>query len=56
VTDPVKAPWYIDLLDINLDNHDLATAQERIELYMKAFREDGTRITRNLDFDARLPH
>ncbi|RKZ18671.1 malate synthase [bacterium] len=50
VLDDVKAPWYIDLLNINLDNHDLATAAERIELYMKAFKADGTRITENLDY------
>ena len=55
VTDAVKAPWYIDLLDINLDNHDLEEAKRRIELYMQAFRADGTRITRNLDFDAAVP-
>ena len=28
-----KTPWYIDLLNINLNNHDLATAKERIRLY-----------------------
>ena len=46
----VKTPWYIDLLNINLDNSDLASARERIEMYLGAFAEDGTRITRNLDF------
>ena len=50
VTEAVKLPWYIDLLNINLDNHDLATAQARISQYVQAFRKDGTRITRNLDF------
>ena len=30
VTAAVKAPWYIDLLNINLDNHDLAKARRRI--------------------------
>ncbi len=50
VTDPVKAPWYVDLLNINLDNYDLAAAQERIARYLEAFRRDGTRITENLDF------
>lgn len=52
VTDPLKGPWYIDLLNINLNNHDLATARERIRMYMDAWRTDGTRITRNLDLDA----
>lgn len=51
VTDPVKTPWYVDLLNINLDNHDLTTARERIARYLEAFRLDGTRITENLDFE-----
>ena len=50
VSDELKVPWYIDLLNINLNNHDLQTAKERIRLYMDAFRRDGTRITENLDF------
>ncbi len=50
VTDPVKPPWYIDLLNVNLDNHDLPTAVERIDRYLDAFRADGTRITENIDF------
>ncbi len=50
VLDDVKAPWYIDLLNINLNNHDLQTAKSRIQQYMGAFKEDGTRITGNLDF------
>jgi malate synthase len=51
VLEPVKAPWYIDLLNINLDNTDLAVGEERIRDYLDAFGRDGTRITRNLDFD-----
>jgi malate synthase len=46
-----KMPWYIDLLNINLNNHDLDSAKERIERYMSAFATDGTRITENLDFE-----
>jgi malate synthase len=46
----VKAPWYIDLLNINLNNHDLDEAGRRIGLYMDAFAGNGTRITENLDF------
>ena len=46
----VKLPWYIDLLNINLDNHDLTEAKRRIRLLADAFRKDGTRITENLDF------
>ncbi|MDH3205982.1 MAG: malate synthase [Gemmatimonadota bacterium] len=50
VKSPIKAPWYIDLLNLNIDNVDLETAKERIRLYLEAFAEDGTRITENLDF------
>ncbi len=50
VMDDVKLPWYIDLLNINLENHDLAEAKRRIRLLAEAFRKDGTRITENLDF------
>lgn len=49
---PFKAPWYVDLLNINLDNVDLSTAKHRIQQYLAAFAQDGTRITENLDFDA----
>jgi len=50
VSDDVKAPWYVDLLNINLDNYDLATAEERIGRYLETFRRNGTRITENQDF------
>jgi malate synthase len=46
-----KAPWYVDLLNLNLNNHDLAAAKERIARYLSAYKRDGTRITENLDFD-----
>jgi len=49
VAEPVKAPWYIDLLNLNLNNEDLAEAERRIGMYLDAFRKDGTRITKNLD-------
>jgi malate synthase len=52
VTEDVKAPWYIDLLNLNLDNHDIEEARRRIRLYTETFREKGVRITHNLDFDA----
>jgi malate synthase len=52
VTAPFKAPWYIDLLNINLNNEQLAEARRRIAQYMEAFGRDGTRITENLDFEA----
>jgi malate synthase len=46
----VKLPWYIDLLNINLENHDLTEAKRRTRLLAEAFRKDGTRLTGNLDF------
>jgi malate synthase len=52
VMDDVKLPWYIDLLNINLNNFDLAEARRRIRMLADAFRKDGTRITENLDFSA----
>ncbi len=50
VTNGVKLPWYIDLLNLNLNNRDLATARTRIQTYIETFERDGTRITENLDF------
>ncbi|MCP3905294.1 MAG: hypothetical protein GY715_16835, partial [Planctomycetes bacterium] len=41
-----------DLLNANLDRDDLAEARRRIDRSVEAFRADGTRITKNLDFDA----
>jgi malate synthase len=52
IMDDVKLPWYIDLLNINLDNCDLTEAKRRTRLLAEAFRKDGTRITDNLDFGA----
>ena len=51
VEESAKAPWYIDLLNLNIGNHDPAEASRRIATYMSAFRKDGTRITENVDFD-----
>jgi malate synthase len=52
VMDDVKLPWYIDLLNINLNNSDLIEAKRRIRLLADAFAKDGTRVTENLDFSA----
>ncbi len=52
VTDSMKLPWYIDLLNITLGVNDLAEAKRRIVLLRDAFKADGRRITENLDFDA----
>jgi malate synthase len=50
VHEPVKPPWYIDLLNLNLNNHNLETAKRRIAGFIDAFRRDGTRLTENPDF------
>ena len=68
VLDETKAPWYIDLLNINLNNHDLQRARERIGSYMQTFKTDrhsdhgkpgygrGSRTTMNsASFSRRLP-
>ena len=46
----IKFPWFIDLLNINLDNMNLKEAKRRIKLYIDAFKRDGTRITANLEY------
>jgi malate synthase len=51
VKNPFKAPWYVDLLNLNLNNNDLEIARRRIEEYFAAFGRDGTRLTANPDFE-----
>jgi malate synthase len=51
VVNDAKLPWYIDLLNINLENHNLSEAKRRIRLLADAFAADGTRLTANLDFE-----
>jgi len=53
VRSDAKPPWYIDLLNINLNNHRLEEAERRIRLFMDAYVGEGRRITGNLDFTAR---
>ncbi len=50
VTRNRKLPWYIDLLNVNLNNTDLAEAVRRIRLLTQAFDKEGRRVTGNLDF------
>lgn len=45
-----KIPWFIDLLNINLNNENLVEARKRIGQYVETFKTQGTRITENLDF------
>ncbi len=50
VLHPIKVPWFIDLLNINLNNTDLETARKRTNLYTETFNKNSVRITENLDF------
>jgi malate synthase len=50
VQDPVKAPWFIDLLNISLNTTDLAVAKKRIRFFMEQFKKNGVRVTENMDF------
>ena len=51
-----KAPWYIDLLNLNLNNEDLSRARARIDGYLNAFEREGRRWTDNPDFPAEDRH
>ena len=46
----VKAPWYVDLLNLNLGLADLAVAEQRIARFLEDFARTGVRVTENLDF------
>ena len=50
VAQPQKLPWYVDLLNLNLNVSDLTIARSRIARYAESFAADGTRVTENLDF------
>ncbi len=50
VLSEVKPPWFVDLLNINLNNTNLDVAKDRIKLYMNTLIEENKRITENLDF------
>ncbi len=52
VTTEVKAPWFIDVLNLTLDNHDRAECARRVAHYLEELRTGGARVTRNLEFDA----
>jgi malate synthase len=54
VTSPAKLPWYVDLLNLNLDNDDLAEARRRIAAYVEAFGR-GERLTANQSFGDATP-
>jgi len=46
----VKLPWFIDLLNLNLGNHDLPEARRRIGQFIEEFQAHGRRVTGNVDF------
>jgi malate synthase len=50
VQSEIKAPWYVDLLNLNLGVESLREADARIARYLEAFKRDGTRLTENMDF------
>lgn len=50
ISSEVKMPWFIDLLNINLNNTELPVARKRIKLYFDSFNQESKRITENLDF------
>ena len=52
VESPEKLPWFIDLLNINLGNHDLTEARRRIRLFIDEFASRRARVTGNIDFEA----
>lgn len=50
IEEDVKVPWYIDLLNINLNNDSVEEGKQRVAAYIKEFKKTGQRITQNLDF------
>lgn len=49
ISTSTKIPWYIDVLNINLNNSNMEIAKQRISKYVDAFLHDGRRITENQD-------
>jgi malate synthase len=45
-----KAPWMVDLLNVNLGVELEQTARQRTRDFLKLFATEGVRITKNLDF------
>jgi malate synthase len=45
-----KAPWMVDLLNINLTVEQETTAEQRTREFLDLFANEGVRITKNLDF------
>ena len=49
VREPIKLPWFIDLLNLTLGTHDLDEALRRIDVLARMFREQGARLTTLLE-------
>jgi malate synthase len=50
VRSDLKAPWFIDLLNLTLGLEDLHLAEQRIARFLEGFARNGVRVTENLDF------
>ncbi len=50
VLSALKSPWYVDLLNLNLNNEDLDRARARIAEYLARLERDGARIIDNPDY------
>lgn len=46
-----KAPWMVDLLNLNIGVEDEQLAQQRTADFLDLFATEGIRITKNLDFN-----
>jgi malate synthase len=49
LTSDTKAPWYVDLLNLNLGQYDVSEASRRVQRYLEALSGRGVRITENVD-------
>jgi malate synthase len=45
-----KAPWMVDLLNINLGVEQEQSAEQRTRDFLRLFATEGIRITKNVDF------
>lgn len=52
VKNNIKLPWFIDLLNINLNNENMEVAKQRIQWYMESFNERNIRVIANMDITA----
>jgi len=50
VTSQIKPPWYVDLLNLNLDNQDVDEALRRAHKYLGELEAFASRLTKTLDF------